>query len=64
MVSKIKRLCKEKSLSIAELQREIGLGVNAIARWDKNRPSVDKVKAVADRLGVTVDELLKEDGND
>lgn len=59
MVEKIKKLCKAQKLPISTLQRELGLNANAIKRWDVHKPSVDKVKAVADRLGVTVDELLK-----
>lgn len=59
MVSQIQRLCKERKLPVIKLEEETGISRNSIARWDKNIPSVDKVKRVADRLGVTVDELLK-----
>ena len=57
---KIKRLCYERCISIAALERECGLGNGLIATWrDGANPRVDKVKAVADFFGVTVDELLK-----
>lgn len=59
MVSQIQRLCKERKLPVIKLEEEAGISRNSIFRWDKNSPSVDKVKRVADRLGVTVDELLK-----
>ena len=63
MVAKIKRLCKEQKITLGELQEKAFPGVKGqvIGRWDENRPSVDRVKAVADVLGVTVDDLLRED---
>ena len=61
MVEKIKRLCREKGLSLNKLQKDLGFPHNAIYRWDTNRPTIDRVKSVADQLGVTVDELLEED---
>ena len=59
VTSAIKRLCKERKITIGSLEQKTGISRNAISRWDKNSPSVDKVKKVADFLGVTVDELLK-----
>ena len=59
MYTKIRSLCKEKKISVRELEHEAGVGSNTISKWDVVSPSVDKVKRVADRLGVTVDELLK-----
>ena len=64
MVNTIKRLAKAQGTSISELERECLLGKRTIYRWDDINPAVDKVKSVADRLGVTVDELLKEAEDD
>lgn len=55
----ILRLCKDKSISIAKLERETGLGNGTIGRWEKSSPNVDNVKKIADYFGVTVDSLLK-----
>lgn len=63
MLSKITELCKVRKLSLLELERQAGLKSRTVYRWDENMPSVDKVKAVADVLGVTVDDLLKEGEN-
>lgn len=57
---KIKDLCKQKGVSINTLETESGIGRNNIARWERYTPGVDKVKAVADYLGVTVDYLLSD----
>ena len=52
------RLCKEKGISIARLERETGIGNGTIGRWEKSSPSVDNAKKVADFFGVTVDSLM------
>lgn len=61
MLEIIKRLCAQRSITIRQLESSAGITERAIYRWDENTPSVDKVKRVADVLGVTVDDLLKED---
>ena len=53
-------LCKDRGTNFAEVERATGLSRGTMCRWDKNTPSVDKVKIVADHFGVTVDELLTE----
>lgn len=59
MVHKIKELCKEKQISIAELERRAG--VQLIRRWDEKEPSVYRVYRVAKILGTTVETLLEGD---
>ena len=53
------RLCKEKGISIARLERETGLGNGTIGRWERSSPNVDNAKKVADFFGVTVDSLMQ-----
>ncbi len=64
MLENIKTICKAKGISIRQLEQEAGIASNTIARWDENKPSYDKVKKVAIVLGVTMDELTREDTND
>lgn len=59
MVHKIRELCKEKQISIAELERRAG--VQLIRRWDEKEPSVYRVYRVAKILGTTVETLLEGD---
>lgn len=59
--AKIQRLCKDQNKSIMGLEEELGFPRGSICKWDKNIPSVLKVKAVADALNTTVDELMKGD---
>lgn len=61
---KISRLCKEKKISIARLEREVGLGNGVIAGWDKSIPRFDTVKKVAAYFGMSADELMEEDGDE
>ena len=59
MLHKIKELCKEKGISLADLERQVGLSPKTIFSWGKSIPSVDKVYKVAKVLGVTVEELIE-----
>ena len=59
ILEKIALLCKQKGISIAELEREVGIGNGTIGRWGVSSPSVDRLKRVADFFGVTVDSLIQ-----
>ena len=61
LVDHILQLCKERNISLAELERQSGINQRSIYRWNENVPSVDKVKRVADFFGVSVDDLLEGD---
>lgn len=56
----IKKLCKEKSITIIQLEEELNFSRSSICKWNYNLPSIVKVKAVADYFGVTIDKLLQE----
>lgn len=58
MFTKIKAICQTKKILLKDLEKRAGLAYNTVNRWDRISPSVDKVAAVADVLGVTVDELI------
>lgn len=54
----IKDLAAQKKISVAELERTLGFGNGSISKWNKQSPSADKLKKVADYFGVTIDYLL------
>ena len=58
IVEIIRMLCNEKSMTIAELERNVGLGAGTVSRWNVRVPGVDKVQKVADYFSVTTDYLL------
>lgn len=57
----VQNACKAKGVTIMGLEDKLKFGRGSIYKWDEHRPSVLKVKMVADELGTTVDELIKED---
>ena len=64
IVKKIKELAYEKDISIAALEREVGIANGAIYKWDKSSPTIDKLNKVAQYLNVSVDYLMSNDMND
>lgn len=60
----IRRECDRRRISVLGLETELGLSRSSICKWDKNTPSVDKVAAVASRLGVPIEALLQEQQDD
>ena len=59
LFEKISRRCKALGISISGLEKECGLGNATIRGWKNSSPRAEHLKRVADRLGVSVDELLK-----
>ena len=60
----VKRLCWENHTSIFTLEKDCGIGNGSIGKWadgDAN-PRIGTLKKIADYFGVTVDELLKDNG--
>lgn len=55
------RLCKEKGISVARLEKECGLGNATVRGWAKCSPRAENLKRVADFFGCSVDDLFKED---
>lgn len=58
ILQRIKDLCEERKISIAKLEEAAGLGNATIRKWEKSYPRADKLKAVADVLGVSLDYLV------
>lgn len=61
MVKNIQRLCAARGTNVRQLEISLGFPNGTIGRWNENRPSVDRVKLVADYFGVTVDEMIREE---
>ena len=45
-------------ISIRQLEKQLHIANKSITTWNEHRPSIDKVCAVADFFGVSVDWLL------
>ena len=55
---KIKKICKEKGLSVTYVEKKAELGNGLISKWNDSVPSVANLKKVASILEVAVDELI------
>lgn len=56
----IKKRADERGESLRSIERGARLKPCTIHKWNTTDPGVEKVKAVADYLGTTIDELMKE----
>ena len=61
MVSKIEKLCKERGITVTRLEKALNFGRCTISKWKESSPSVNKLKAVADYFGVSIEFFLEED---
>lgn len=61
LYDRIREIAKSKKMRTRYIEREAGIKDNTMCRWNIHTPSVDKVYAVAKVLGVTIDELMKEE---
>ena len=59
LYTNVRRICQERQISIAQLEREAGLGNGVVRKWTHTSPTLRTVFAVTDYLGVTLDDLLK-----
>lgn len=58
IVDRIKKLAKERGISLSKVEEDCGLAANSIYTWTKRTPGIDKIKAVADYFDVSVDYLI------
>ena len=57
---KVKKLCKQKKISIYRLEKDLNFSASTIVKWKKSIPAADKLKAVADYLHVSIEDLLED----
>lgn len=58
MLERIKQLCEEQGMTVADLEKKIGFGAGRIGHWKESIPKADSLLSVANTLGVTVEYLL------
>lgn len=57
----VRKALEEKGISVTEFENKINLQRGGFYKWKNHEPSVFKVKAAADFLGVSMESLMKED---
>ena len=55
--TRVKELCKERGITVAQLERMAGIPAKSIFGWDKSVPSFDKVQNVLDALEISYEEF-------
>ena len=58
MALKIKELCKEKNITMAEIAKKIGIQQIALSQSLNGNPTLSRLQEVARILGVSVPELF------
>lgn len=58
LYSAVKKVAKEKGVSIYKIERELGFSNGSIYKWNENMPNADRLQKVANYLGVTASFLL------
>ena len=54
-------MAKNKGVSINSIERENELSAGSLCKWNVVSPTVRSLKKVAEYLGVSIEELLRED---
>ena len=57
----IAKLCASNEVTIASIEAKADLGRGTIGKWRTCKPTIDNLRKVANVLGVTIDELIKEE---
>lgn len=55
----ILRLCRERGITIRQLEEKAGIKPETIRKWKTSVPRADNLKAAADVLGVTMEALME-----
>lgn len=55
----VKTACKEEGITVMELEEELNFARSSIYKWNKHRPSVEKLQKVAQRLHKPMEYFLK-----
>lgn len=64
LFEKVTKLCQDKNISIAKLERECEMGNGTVRGWKTSSPSIENLKKVTDYFGITVDELISDVGGE
>jgi len=60
-VAEIKRICKEKNITISKLEKDLGFSNGYISQLRRGVVRADRLSAIADYLGVSLASLLGEE---
>lgn len=58
ILERIKTKCVENNTNLKRLEKDLNFGNGTIRKWEKQKPSYDKVVAVANKLNISLDWLI------
>lgn len=58
LISRIKQLAQSRQLTLAQLERNVGISNGQIRRWDTSSPKVENLLKIADYFSVSLDYLM------
>ena len=58
LYEQVKAVAKSKGYSINRLEKELGFARSSISKFNKNVPSMEKIKQIADFLDVSVSDII------
>ncbi len=62
IVERVKRLCKEKGVTVAQMQRDLGFKKGGVYKWNEFKPSTPAVQKMSAYFGKSMAYIL--DGED
>lgn len=57
---KVQDACAENNISVMALEEKLKFARGSICKWDSNRPSIDRVYAVAKELNKPMEFFIEE----
>ena len=64
LYERVKDIASERGYSINRLEKELGFPRSSISKFNKNKPSMDKIKQIAEFLGASTDSIIGNDEQD
>ena len=58
IVERVKRLCHEKGVSVAQMQRDLGFKKGGVYKWNEYRPSTPAVQKMSAYFGKSMSYIL------
>ncbi|MFQ9515350.1 MAG: helix-turn-helix domain-containing protein [Eubacterium sp.] len=63
MYERIKKLCKERGITVNSLEKELGFARGYLCKIDKSKPSSDKLQIISNYFNVSIDYIVNGDNS-
>ena len=59
LYERIKELCKEKGVTVSQMERDLGFAKGSISKIDKHKPSIDKIVKIAEYFNLKYEQFFE-----